>query len=191
MCAVCDRGLGRPSLVAEDKPPWVLYNYSSLQNMPCLSSSTSRSTLCGLQCLARHDAGLLATFVPSLANGTTRNRCCRVGVAALVAHKSSYTKACLMSSHVEMHLSIMTACVPCHFPIIRRFQCILPHLASTRRPVYADANLLLPLSRLPNRKKMMGNLHCCALATTKPIALGQSYGAIARARKASKDVAHW
>ena len=93
MCAVCDRGLGSPSLVAQEKPSWVLYNFSSLLNMPCLSSSTSRRSLCGLECFAKHDAGLLATFVPSLANGTTRNRCCRVGVAALVVRKSCYTKA--------------------------------------------------------------------------------------------------
>jgi hypothetical protein len=71
------------------------------------------------------------------------------------------------------------------------FYCIPPHLASTRRPVYADANLLFPLSRLPNRKKRIGNLWFCALATTRSTTLGSSYGAITSARNASTDVAHW
>ncbi|KAF2624619.1 hypothetical protein BU25DRAFT_413515 [Macroventuria anomochaeta] len=35
----------------------------------------TRETLCALKCLAIHDAGVLATLVPSLANGTVRNRC--------------------------------------------------------------------------------------------------------------------
>lgn len=47
-----------------------------------------------------------------------------------------------------------------------------PRLDSTRSPIYADANLLLPLSRLPNRKKRIGNLCFYVLATTKSAALG-------------------
>jgi hypothetical protein len=78
----CDRGLGRRSLgrpsVAEGKPPWVLYDLRSPLNTPCHSSPTPREPLCALKCLAIHDVGLLATFVPSLANGTVRNRCCYV-----------------------------------------------------------------------------------------------------------------
>lgn len=35
-------------------------------------------TLCALDCLDIRAVGLLATFVPSLANGTVRNRCCYV-----------------------------------------------------------------------------------------------------------------
>lgn len=52
------------------------YHPSSLHT-PCRSSPTPREILCPLKCLDIHDAGLTATFVvPSLANGTIRDRCC-------------------------------------------------------------------------------------------------------------------
>ncbi|KAH6629035.1 hypothetical protein C7974DRAFT_375926 [Boeremia exigua] len=60
------------------KPPWVLCNLSSPPDASCHSSSTPGETLCDLPCLNIRDAGLLATFAPSLANGTVRNRCCYV-----------------------------------------------------------------------------------------------------------------
>lgn len=62
---------------------WVLYDLPSPLNTPCHSSPTSRETLCALDCLTIHDVGLPATFVPSLANGTVRNRCCYVRLLTL------------------------------------------------------------------------------------------------------------
>ncbi len=71
------------------QPPWVLYNLTLPLDTPCPLSSILRETLCALKCLAFHKAGLLATFVLSLANGTVRKAPAYPGasVAALVAPK--------------------------------------------------------------------------------------------------------
>lgn len=163
------------------KPPWVLYNHSLPSDTSCHSSSTLCETLCALKCLNIRNAGLLATFSPSLANGTVRNRCYYVRPPSIDQAwppswrpRSGYTKGLAGLLHVvsrgDAAFNNDGICAV-SLPLLLGRYCIPPHLASTRA-VYADANLLLPLSRLPNRKNKIGNLCFYALATSRSTTLG-------------------